>query len=267
MAPFYHDGLCLAVHAEGDGRTMLFQHGLCGDAGQVVEMFPAEVRWQSITLECRGHGKSEAGPLDNISLATFADDLAAFVEARLSGPVMLGGISMGAALALSLAVRRPAIVSGLVLARPAWVCDPAPPNLAPYALVGDLLARHAPGEALAVFDRTETACRLAVEAPDNLASLRGFFSREPVAVTRALLTRIPVDGPAITPNDLGALRVPTLVIGHGQDHAHPLAAAETLTRLVPGARLALITPKASNRDRHRDEFRAALGQFLQEFPS
>ncbi len=160
LGPFPHDGVTLAVHAVGNGRPMLWQHGLCGDAGQTAEVFPEGIGWQGLTVECRGHGASEAGPLDALGFGTFAQDLGAFVE-TLGGPVVVGGISMGAALALRLAVERPDLLSGLVLARPAWLWEMAPANMAPYALVGELLARHGPEEARAAFEASDTARRLA----------------------------------------------------------------------------------------------------------
>ncbi|WP_210530424.1 alpha/beta fold hydrolase [Rubellimicrobium arenae] len=267
MTRFDRGSVSLAVHAVGDGRPFLFQHGLCGDAAQTADVLPKGIGWRGLTLESRGHGRSDAGPLDALSLATFADDLAAFLDQEVGGPVVLGGISMGAALALRLAVTRPDRVAGLVLARPAWLWDAAPSNLAPYALVGDLLARHEPGQARAAFEATDTARTLAQAAPDNLASLLGFFDRQPVPVTAALLSRIAADGPGLARDDIAAIRVPTLVIAHGRDLAHPLSHALTLARLIPGSHLSEITPKADDRDRYRRDFAAALSTFLQELPA
>ncbi|TNC50427.1 alpha/beta hydrolase [Rubellimicrobium rubrum] len=266
-ASFFRDGLDLAVHAVGGGRPMLFEHGLCGDADQTAAVFPDRSGWQGVTVECRGHGRSGLGPSEAVSLATFADDLAGFIEARLPAPVVVGGISMGAALALRLAIKRPELVSGLVLARPAWLYDPAPPDMQPYRLVGGLLARLPPDEALAEFEASDTARRLAAEAPDNLASLRGFFRRKPAAATAILLNRIAADGPGVTVSEVAAVSVPTLVIGHGQDSVHPMSHAEALAAQIPGARLGVITPKATNHDRYRAEFSAALDHFLEEIPA
>ena len=70
-----------------------------------------------------------------------------------------------------------------------------------------------------------------------------------------------------TPEDLQRLRLPTLVIGHGRDLAHPLAHAEMLAGLIPGARLVSITPKAVSRDAYVADFRNALAQCLQEIPA
>lgn len=256
------DGLRLALHESGAGKPMVFQHGLCGDAAQPLQVFPDDAEYRCLTLESRGHGQSEAGQLDGISIATFANDIAGMIEAqRLDRPVV-GGISMGAAIALRLAVTRPDLVGALVLARPAWLTDKAPANMIPNALVGELLNSHAPSDARARFDATPLVSQLALQAPDNLASLRGFLGREPIATTAALLTRISADGPGVSKADLSALNIPVLVIGHGKDYVHPLELARELTRLIPHAQLVEITPKANDPLRYRDDFRAALASFL-----
>ena len=257
-------GLRLAITQSGAGPAFVFQHGLCGDAAQTAEVFPSDAPFRRVTLECRGHGASDMGNLEALSIATFTDDVAGMIERECIAPAVLGGISMGAAIALRLAVTRPDLVRALVLARPAWITDGAPANMRPYAEVGELLAQFSPQEARARFDRTRTAARLARSAPDNLASLRGFFSRAPQEVTSALLTRIAADGPGVTRDQVAALRLPVLVMGHASDEAHPLAFAQALATLIPEARLATITSKAESRERYVADFRRELGRFLTE---
>lgn len=259
----HHDGVALSVARTGRGAPFLFQHGLCGAAGQPADVFPEDSGYQCVTLECRGHGQSQPGDTGLFSIARFASDVAQAAEA-FGGPIVIGGISMGAAIALRLAVKRPGLVKALVLARPAWVAEAAPDNLKPNAEVGRLLAAHAPAEALRLFEASALHARLAREAPDNLASLRGFFTREPVSVTSALLTRISADGPGVTRDDIAGIAMPTLVIGHGRDAIHPLGMAEDLASLIPVARLVRITPKADDAARYRSDFRAALSTFLRE---
>lgn len=264
---FRRDGLDLATARTGEGRTMLFQHGLCGAAAQPAELFPEGRGWSCLTLECRGHGRSEPGPVDRFSIATFADDVAALIEAERAGPLVIGGVSMGAAIALRLAATRPDLVAGLALVRPAWFVEAAPANMAPNALVGGLLRDHPPAEAQALFEASDTAAMLAREAPDNLASLRGFFHRGPAAVTSELLMRISADGPGIGRAALARLAVPVLVLGHEQDAIHPLVHAEALAAAIPSARLVRITPKAVDRHAYVAEARAALSVFLEEMLS
>jgi pimeloyl-ACP methyl ester carboxylesterase len=256
------DGTTLSLHEAGSGRPMVFQHGLCGDANQPAQVFPRDAGYRHVTLECRGHGTSYSGPLDRLSIATFAEDIAGMIIAKGLGPCVVGGISMGAAIALRLAVVRPELVSAMVLARPAWVTNAAPANMAPNALVGELLRYHPADKARALFETTSTATQLSKVAPDNLASLRGFFSRQPVAVTAELLCRISADGPGVSADDLARITVPTLIVGTAQDFVHPMDHARTLAQLIPNARLAEITPKGVDASAYQADFRSALETFL-----
>jgi pimeloyl-ACP methyl ester carboxylesterase len=257
------DGLSLAAYdSGGEGLPVVFQHGLCGDIAQVAEAFTDDAGLRLIGLECRGHGASEAGV--EFSIAAFAGDVAALIK-RIGGPVVLAGISMGAAIASRVAVQRPGLVRGLVLARPAWVAEAAPANMRPNAEIGALLSRLPAAEARAEFIDGETHATLARQAPDNLASLLGFFGREPVSVTARLLSQISADGPGIKDADLRALPMPSLVLATGQDFIHPFANAERLARLIPNARLVEMTPKGVSKPGYISDFRSALAAFLKGF--
>jgi pimeloyl-ACP methyl ester carboxylesterase len=268
-----HDGVVLAdglrlrlVDTGAGGTPVIFQHGLCGSQEQVAEVMPPDHPRRRLTLDCRGHGGSQAGDPAGFSIAVFAEDVGRAAASRGVTGAVVGGISMGAAIALRLAVTRPDLVRGLVLARPAWVTGPAPDCLAPNRVVGDLLSRHDPATALSLFEALPLSGQLAREAPDNLASLRGFFARAPAAVTGALLSRIAADGARVTEAEAAGVRVPTLVIGHGRDWIHPLDHARALAAMIPGARLVEITPKALGKQRYLADFRAALDAFLATIP-
>lgn len=260
--PFLGDGLALRYRDVGTGLPLLFQHGLGGDEAQVADVMPTSPALRRITLECRGQGGSPFGPAAGFSIAAFSDDVAALSDELSIGHFVVGGISLGAAIALRLAVRRPEMVRALILARPAWVTDPAPENMRPYGLVGDLLQRFEPEEARRRFMESETAATLARLAPDNLNSLAGFFARSDPKTFGTLLSAIAGDGPGVTEAEIAAIDRPVLVIGHGQDLAHPEAMAEKLADLIPGAQLVRITPKAVDRDAYRRDFQTALQTFL-----
>jgi pimeloyl-ACP methyl ester carboxylesterase len=97
-------------------------------------------------------------------------------------------------------------------------CRDRSANNIPNAMVGRLLAELSQEDARKAFEASEIARLLAEKAPDNLASLRGFFSREPQATTAALLQAIAADGPGVSEEDLRNLEIPTLIIGHDIDH-------------------------------------------------
>ncbi len=265
FAQFDRNGLDLRYEDMGEGPPVIFQHGLGGDAAQVAEVFPALPPSRRITLECRAHGGSQSGSLANFSIATFADDVAALADRLTLGRAVAGGISMGSAIALRLAVKRPQLVKALVLARPAWMFAPAPDNMQPIALVAELLRKHALPIAREVFEQSEVAKRLARDAPNNLVSLRGFFADHDPATRAALLGSIARDGPGVTESEARSIAVPTIVIGTSEDTIHPLTFAEALAAMVPGARFVRITSKSVDPARHAAEFRDTLSVFLRDF--
>ncbi len=247
----------------GEGLPVVFQHGLCADVGQSFALLPDRPDLRRIALDCRGHGTSDLGSERDLSLAAFAGDVAALVEGRVGVRAVLGGTSMGAAVALRLAVRHPDLTRALVLVRPAWTTRRAPPNLRAYAEAGRLLGRGTPEAARRAFEAGATAAALAAEAPEVLDGLLALFGRSPARSTAALLRRIPVDGPDVSVDDLARLRVPALVIGQPGDPLHPASHAEALARLIPGAHH-LVLPAGFGRTARRPAVRAAIDAFLRE---
>ena len=245
----------------GEGLPVIFQHGLGGDEAQVAEIFPDEQGIRRLTLECRGQGKSSAGDLKQFSMANFADDVLAFADLRGVDRFIMGGISMGAALALRIAIKNPARVRALILARPAWLWHAAPENMKPFAEVAGYLLLRSVDD----FERSATAKRLAREAPDNLVSLRKFFAAGDCETTASLLSAIAEDGPGVSETEVCGLTVPTLVIGHKIDVVHPLDFAEALASRIAGSQFVEIPPKATDKPQHLAEFRAALTQFFPPF--
>ncbi|MEI9422894.1 alpha/beta hydrolase [Mesorhizobium sp. Cs1299R1N1] len=256
------DDAALHVFDTGQGLPIVFQHGLGGDAAQVAQNFPDGPSRRRLTVECRAQGGASAGSERPFSIAMFADDVLAAADAAGMERFVAGGISMGAAIALRLALHHPDRVSGLVLVRPAWAFDAAPQNMQPYIEVAELIDRLPLDEARDAFASSATATRFRSEAPDNLASLLGFFERENATVFAEVMQSIANDGPGVTRAEAAGLAIPTLVIGCGIDLVHPLATARELAETIPGAAFVEVTPKALDKNSHFAEIRAAIGGFL-----
>lgn len=249
-------GVALAGVDVGEGIAVAFQHGLGGDDAQVAQLMPSGFR--RLTLECRGQGKSEAGDPAAFSIAAFADDVVAFLDQRGVASAVVGGVSMGAAIALRIAVRHPKRVRGLILVRPAWLFERAPANMAPNAEVARFLVT---GDRTG-FEASPTARRLAREAPDNLASLLKFFDRPNPSVFARLLEAIAADGPGVDEAEARAIGVPTLAIGNAMDAVHAIGYARRLATTIPGARFVEVVAKALDPRGHAAEVSAAIAGFL-----
>ena len=248
-------------HGDGDSTPVLWQHGLGATQAQVAEVFPESSQLRRITMECRGHADSELGALEGLSIQQFADDAVGLLDHLGVRSAVVGGISLGAAIALRLAIHYPERVSGLIIARPAWICEAAPERLRIYIDVAELLAQYGAEQGLTRLEATERYRLMMSESPDNAASMRSFFDREPTS-TVALLSRIPAQGPGVTREQMSRLALPTLVIANEGDYVHSIAMAAAVAELIPGAKLSIIPSKNSNRDAYVEAFKAVLAEFL-----
>jgi len=254
------DGLRLSYRDTGSGSPLVLQHGLGGDAAQPVGVAPPNVRL--ITLECRGHGESDIGAPRDLSFATFTQDLRVLLDHLDIERAIVGGISMGAGLALRLAYDQPDSVVGLVLVRPAWSDRPNPPNLAPLLEVARYLRDFGPAEGKR---RYQTASKLlAVTHHESLSaaqSLLGQFDR-PLASARApVLERMVADAPLPLSADWSRLRMPALILATRGDPLHPFSMARQLASALPKSRLTEIAGKDSGLEAHARMIVAAIGEF------
>ncbi len=190
------------------------------------------------------------------------------------GQAGIGGISMGAGVALNVAVRYPERVAGLVLSRPVWLDGPMPPeNMARYAAIARLLRAvgavggrdQALRRAVAEFEASDDYRGLLASAPDTAQSLRGQLTNERAVAAVARLERLPADRPLADLRAVEAIRVPALVLAHRQDPIHRFAFGEKLARAIPRARLGELTPKSIARERHAAEVQGCLDAFLSRF--
>jgi pimeloyl-ACP methyl ester carboxylesterase len=256
------DDTSLAVYDSGDGIPILLQHGLGGDQTQVTQTFPDVSGFRRMTVECRGHGASSLGSARPFSIRMFAEDVLAAADDRGIDRLVVGGISMGAAIALHLAHHHAGRVAALVLVRPAWTFAAAPANMVPVRALAALIQAHPLDEAKRLFMISEIAADLKVDAPDNLASLLGYFDRPDVVPFASVLADIAADGPGVSEAAAATLRIPTLVLGNGQDAIHPLPFAKTVAGTIPGATFVEVAAKAADKERHFAETQDAISRFL-----
>lgn len=258
------DGCRLAFEIEGEGLPVLWQHGLGATTAQPADVFPTGAGLQRITLVCRGHAGSELGDPALLTIEQFTGDAIALIDHLGIASATVGGISLGAAIALRLGALHPDRASALVLARPAWIDAPCPATQAAYVEVARHLRVWGAAEGRNRFVQTETYRALLAAAPDNAASMIGFFARPQPETTIELLSRLPVDGPGVSRRQMTEMPQHTLVIVTAEDHVHPAAYGRELASLIPKARLAEIIPKAQSRDDYVAEFRMQLAGFFGE---
>ena len=275
MATFERDGIVFHYVDVGQGVPFVFQHGIGGDVGQPAGLFRPPKGIRLLCLDARAHGQTRPlGHPSALNFDVFGDDLVAWLDHLGVARAIIGGISMGAGVALNVAVRHPERVAGLVLSRPAWLDGPMPSeNVARYAAIARLLrAVGAAGDrnqalrwALAGFEASDDYQELLASSPDTAQSLRGQLTNARAVDAVARLERLPPDRPLADLRAAEAVRVPALVLAHRQDPIHRFTFGVRLVAAIPGARLVALTPKSVDRERHAAEVQRYLEAFLYRF--
>src|SRR5687767_12743463 len=110
-------GLTLAYDDHGAGRPLVLLHAFPLDRQMWrPQLGPLSAAARVVAVDLPGFGASTAGH-ESFGIAAAAAAVADFLDAaKLTGPVVLGGLSMGGYVALAFARRYPGRLSGLILA-------------------------------------------------------------------------------------------------------------------------------------------------------
>jgi pimeloyl-ACP methyl ester carboxylesterase len=115
-------GVRLRWFQAGKGESVLLVHGFGGAASNWTAVAPALARHARVlVVDLPGHGGSTALPGPPERLDPFAERLGLLLEREGEAPAVVVGHSLGAVVALRLALRRPELVRGLVLAGSAGI--------------------------------------------------------------------------------------------------------------------------------------------------
>jgi pimeloyl-ACP methyl ester carboxylesterase len=219
-------GARLRYLVAGEGEPLLLVHGLGGSAANWLALAPLLLSGRQVIVpELPGHGGSD--PLAAAaSLTAYADRLAGLLDA----PAAVVGHSLGGAIALRLAIRRPELLSALVLAGAAGISSGTRRarygltitgllkpgrKIAPYR---DRIARSAALKTL-VFGRWGASDPPALPPEMAEAFLAGPARHtDTVSAAKALVR----DDPR---SDLDRVRCPVLLLWGARDHQLPIGDA------------------------------------------
>lgn len=109
--------ISIAYQDQGVGHVICILPSLArsGRDYDVVAAYLVDEGFRVIRPDPRGHGTS-VGPMENLNLHDFAADVAAVLDHENTGPVLIVGHAWGSQPARMLAVDRPELVAGVVMA-------------------------------------------------------------------------------------------------------------------------------------------------------
>jgi pimeloyl-ACP methyl ester carboxylesterase len=225
--------LAYEIHG-GSGVPCVLLPGLFFDAllnREVARRFAGE-GYRVVLLDLLGHGRSDK-PIDprEHRIDFCAEQVIALLDHLGIERALVGGLSLGAITALQVAALAEDRCLGLFLEMPVMEWSTTFAALLFVPLIGAVDFAKPVVRAFSRF-----VSRLPRPRTDSLASVMNVASQPPEVIT-AVLHGILV-GPVVPPaRARRAIRLPTLIIGHGGDRLHSLRDAEALAAEMPDAKL------------------------------
>jgi pimeloyl-ACP methyl ester carboxylesterase len=245
----------------GEGCPFVFIHGLGGDLLQPIELMEPLAQIRLIAPDCRAHGESTVGDENLLSFATLADDVLALLDHLSLNRALIGGISMGAGVALRFALCYPDRVSALILSRAAWIDGPMEVRDWFFS-VAKHIRQYGAFAGREKFASSDLFLSLANQFPPVAQSLLSLFDSPRSQDGVARLEKLPADAPSISRREWARIEAPVLVLGHSGDPIHPFGHAQVLASNMPNTKLVQITPKWVDHQRHSQDVREATLLFL-----
>jgi len=106
--------------SEGEGASLVFQHGLGGSIQDAWDLFGGLNETHLYAMDCRLHGRTKTIDEKDFSLQTLVSDQIQFARKIVEKPHLMGGISLGCLLTIKACLELPDLIKGLVLIRPSW---------------------------------------------------------------------------------------------------------------------------------------------------
>lgn len=242
---------------------LLALHGLGSDGAAMRSYLegavPAGVR--VLAPDLRAHGASPlVGEPERFALESLAAEVGdELVRVGDGTPVTIVGVSLGAAIAASIARSGRFPLDRVALIRPAFTTEPLPPNLAVFPVLGRLLEEHRPQRALAELHRSGAWRAIAHESLAHAHGLEAQLTQPLAAERRIRLLEIPRNV-GYRPGEL-RIPAPSVVLASPRDPVHPLHVAEAW-RDELGCRMLVSPARDDGEAAMYAWFRQQLGSFL-----
>jgi pimeloyl-ACP methyl ester carboxylesterase len=260
----------LALETHGSGSPLVLIHGVGSSRAIWMHALEPLARARTVCiLDVPGFGESE--PLgEGFDMAAVAERIAVGVVERVDPPFDLLGSSLGGALALTLAVRRPELVRRLLLSAPAGFRS-LPDSLARVAGLGSgavLAARRRAGRVLAGSATARRALLAGVVADGaGLAEGDARLLFEASAGATRLRPAVAAAARADLRDELAVLRQPLGLIWGDADRVIPAMTAERLLALRPEAPLEIVPDAGHIPQLERPaQFAAAVERVFEQLP-
>ena len=235
MGHFKYEGYTLAYEQHGpeSGVPVLLMHGILLDSAVNRDLAAplVDAGFRVILLDLLGHGRSDKAEATDLRNDFFAEQVVACLDHLNIDKAVIGGLSLGAIVALHVAVQTPQRVRALLIEMPVME------NSTVFAalLLGPIvvMTHYAPW----LYRPVARFLRGLPRPRSNLwESVLNAAGQDPSAI-RAILHGVLVGAVVPSRRARRKIQAPALVIGHAGDWLHEMEDARTLADELPNGRL------------------------------
>jgi pimeloyl-ACP methyl ester carboxylesterase len=234
-------GTLVTAEMQGDGEWVLFIHGFPFDRTMWRGPVTGLRGWGRVAPDLSGFGLSDARN-QNPSIADYADDIAATMEAWNIDAAVMCGLSMGGYVAFELWRRHQRQVRGLILTSTRAEADTDAGKRQRGITIQAVREQGTSALVEGMLPKLLTADTLR-EQPAIVSQVRSMIldTTPDAAISALAAMRERADSTDL----LGGITVPALVIGGAEDSFTPADGQREMAGKIPGARLEII-PRAAH---------------------
>lgn len=236
------------IHYSDDGPreapAVLFIHGFAAWAftWRAQRRTLVEAGYRAIAVDQLGYGASDRPMAPVYSTHAQASAHLAVLDALGIGQALLVGHSFGARVALQLAITAPERVRSIVAICPEAFATERPPigKLTAIPILGDALAFVTLSPPLVPVGLRALSKNKAWVTEEAAAGYAAPLAVKGTAAAQVWQARSPKDGPQPVPQNLAAVRQPTLLLWGADDSVFPASDGQRLARILPEAQLRVL---------------------------
>jgi pimeloyl-ACP methyl ester carboxylesterase len=272
------NGITLHYAEQGSGIPVIFVHGSLSNYGYwKPQVGPFAEHYRVIAYSRRYNRPNANPPIAGYSAVTDSDDLAALIKTLHLGRVYVVGHSYGALTALFLEVRHPELLRAVVLAEPPAVpllAHLSPPNTAKGQVMFVDIQKKMVAPMKVAFSAGHSDAGVGAFIDYVMANPKAWETMSAADRTDTLQDAKEWDVmlprgtlfPDISPEQVRAIRVPTLVMTGGKSFPFLVQIDSELAKLISGSRQ-IVYPDAGHQMwyKHPEDCRNATEQFFRDY--
>ncbi|SHK43273.1 Pimeloyl-ACP methyl ester carboxylesterase [Pseudonocardia thermophila] len=221
-------------------------------------------RYRCLSVDLRGAGSD--GPLEKLTVAALAGDVAAWMDAVGVAPAVVVGLSLGSAVAQELALARPDLVRALGLVA-TWSSTAREHHIRRHFESRLYALEHGPLDVFAKFAFWMSAPAVVDHEPDLQSEVEGLLAEHTSRNVAGTAAHFRADLSHETRDRLGSISCPTIVVHGDQDLITLPWYNRAVAEAIPDARLRTVRDaghlvwleRPAELNRLLDEFLAEIG--------